>query len=66
MLRCGGLDSHSIGVNIMHLSTLNKEFLFAMVQSMYKYECSLINTYELLNDKEIHEFYMSYLCVDKL
>jgi hypothetical protein len=45
----------------MPLSTLSKEFLFAMVQAMYKYETTLINRTDLLTDEEMLEFYKSYM-----
>ena len=49
---------------MMPLSTLNKEFLFAMVQAMYKYETTLVNRIDLLTDAEMLEFYKSYMYYD--
>jgi hypothetical protein len=45
----------------MQLSKLSKEFIFSMVQAMYKYEANMINRDTLLTDNEIQEFYMSYI-----
>jgi hypothetical protein len=45
----------------MPLSTLNKEFLSAMVQSMYQYETMLVKHADLLTDAEMLELYKSYM-----
>ena len=48
----------------MPLSTLSKEFLFAMVQSMYKFECATTtpeNINKLMTDEEMFDFYWSYM-----
>lgn len=45
----------------MRLSELSKEFLFAMVQSMYAYEAKLVHEDRLLWDSEMVEFYITYM-----
>ena len=45
----------------MKLSQINSEYLLEMVLSMYRYEASLVWEPELLTDKEIFDFYSSYM-----
>ena len=45
----------------MRLSELSTGFLFAMVQSMYAFERHLFKEPDLLNDMEMHEFYITYM-----
>lgn len=45
----------------MKLSQISKEYLFAMVQAMYKYETTLTHMPDLLNDKEMFDFYSTYM-----
>lgn len=51
--------------NYLNLSQLSKEYLFSMVQAMYRYEstqtATLQNIDELLSDAEIMEFYSLYM-----
>lgn len=48
-----------------NLSQLSKEYIFAMVQSMYHFEAhqtaTLQNIDVLLSDSEIKEFYYSFM-----
>lgn len=44
----------------MELNQLSVPFINAMVEGMYRYEASLINTEVLLIDEEMYDFYMSY------
>lgn len=44
----------------MELNQLNIPFINAMVGGMYRYEATLINTEDLLTDREMYDFYMSY------
>jgi len=46
------------------LSQLSTDFIQAMVQTMYKFECAIatIETIDqLMTDKELFEFYRSYM-----
>lgn len=51
----------------LSLSQLSKEYIFAMVQSMYYYEskqtATMQNIDELLSEAEIMEFYKLYMGV---
>lgn len=51
--------------NYLSLSQLSKEYMFSMVQSMYRYEAkqtaTIQNIDELLSDAEIMEFYSLYM-----
>lgn len=42
------------------MKNLSTHYIFAMVQSMYKYEASLIEEPNLLNDDEIIDFFIAY------
>lgn len=47
----------------MRMQDLQKEYLFTMVQAMYRYEASLVLESELLTDPEIMDFYLTYMGV---
>jgi len=47
--------------NVMKLSHLHTGYLLQMVQTMYKYETSLVNIPDLLTDEEMMCFYNAYL-----
>lgn len=44
----------------MKWSDLNTEFIQHMVQSMYRFETTLVNRLDLLTNSEMQEFYQSY------
>jgi hypothetical protein len=43
------------------LDRLNTSHIFHMVQCMYRYERTLKNREELLNDDEVYDFYLMYM-----
>jgi hypothetical protein len=46
----------------MHdFSTLSKEYIFAMVQGMYHFEAHDVRSPELLNDRELIDFYNAFI-----
>lgn len=45
----------------MLLRELDRDFLFTMVQAMYKYEAHLYHMPDLLSEEHLMDFYASYM-----
>ena len=47
----------------MRMQDLQKEYLFTMVQTMYRFEASLVLETKLLTDSEEMDFYLTYMAI---
>ena len=45
----------------MRLRELNKNYLFTMVQAVYKFEASLVSMPDLLSEEHLMDFYAMYM-----